>query len=80
MNIGATASMPEGFRLAPKDRLPKALKKQMKGLAWTPHSKVPPNVVVAGPVPGNLYEEMSLPILTPDPNSTTNEGVHFYKS
>ena len=34
MNIGAIAVMPEGWKLAPKDRLPKPLKKEMKGLAW----------------------------------------------
>merc|ERR1711902_439120 len=28
MNVGAIAIMPEGWKLAPKDRLPKALKKQ----------------------------------------------------
>ena len=27
MNIGAIAVMPEGWKLAPKDRLPKPLKK-----------------------------------------------------
>jgi len=65
LNVGAIAIMPDGFRLAPKDRLPKELKKQMKGLAWAPYSKEKPNVVVAGPVPGNLYEKMTLPILAP---------------
>ena len=39
MNIGAIAVMPEGWKLAPKDRLPKPLKKEMKGLAWAPYSK-----------------------------------------
>merc|ERR1712070_583515 len=35
LNVGAIAVMPEGFKLAPKDRLPKSLKKQMKGCAWS---------------------------------------------
>ena len=39
MNIGAIAVMPDGWKLAPKDRLPKVLKKEMKGLAWAPYSK-----------------------------------------
>ena len=39
MNIGAIAVTPEGWKLAPKDRLPKPLKKEMKGLAWAPYSK-----------------------------------------
>merc|ERR1712137_569980 len=55
MNVGAIAIMPEGFKLAPKDRLPKALKKEMRGLAWSAYSKDYPNIAVAGPVPGETY-------------------------
>eukprot|EP00930_Biecheleria_cincta_P047789 TRINITY_DN331_c0_g1_i1.p1 TRINITY_DN331_c0_g1~~TRINITY_DN331_c0_g1_i1.p1 ORF type:complete len:447 (-),score=104.60 TRINITY_DN331_c0_g1_i1:55-1395(-) len=77
MNVGAIAIMPEGWRLAPKDRLPKVLKKEMKGLSWSPYSKEYPNIVVAGPVPGETFEQMVLPILTPDPN--TNDKVFFGK-
>merc|ERR1711972_534420 len=77
MNIGAIAIMPEGWKLAPKARLPKALKKEMKGLAWAPYSKEKPNIVVAGPVPGERYEKMTLPILAPDPN--TQKDIYFDK-
>ena len=65
MNVGAIVVCPEGFRLAPRDRLPKILKKQMKGLAWSPYSKQKPNIVVAGPVPGSTYNVMTLPLLAP---------------
>eukprot|EP00440_Ansanella_granifera_P054121 gb/GFBE01058668.1/.p1 GENE.gb/GFBE01058668.1/~~gb/GFBE01058668.1/.p1 ORF type:complete len:440 (+),score=142.85 gb/GFBE01058668.1/:1-1320(+) len=78
MNVGAIAVMPEGWKLAPKDRLPKVLKKEMKGLAWSPYSKELPNIVVAGPVPGEIYETMVLPVLAPDPN--TNDKVQFGKA
>jgi len=77
MNAGAIAIMPPNWKLAPKDRLPKALKKEMKGLAWAPYSKEKPNIVVAGPVPGERYETMTLPILSPDPN--TLKDVDFGK-
>ncbi|CAE8595037.1 unnamed protein product [Polarella glacialis] len=77
LNIGAIAIMPEGWKLAPKDRLPKVLKKQMKGLSWSPYSKEYPNIVVAGPVPGSIYERMVLPILAPDPN--TQKDANFGK-
>jgi apocytochrome f len=77
MNVGAIAVMPEGWRLAPKDRLPKVLKKEMKGLSWSPYSKEYPNIVVAGPVPGENFEQMVLPVLTPDPN--TNDKIFFGK-
>jgi len=49
----------------------------MKGLAWAPYSKEKPNIIVAGPVPGERYEKMILPILTPDPN--TGKDIYFNK-
>jgi apocytochrome f len=77
MNVGAIAVLPEGWKLAPKNRLPKPLKKQLKGLAWAPYSKTRPNIVVAGPVPGEKFEKMTLPILAPDPNNT--KDIYFDK-
>eukprot|EP00448_Togula_jolla_P003863 CAMPEP_0170596260 /NCGR_PEP_ID=MMETSP0224-20130122/15014_1 /TAXON_ID=285029 /ORGANISM="Togula jolla, Strain CCCM 725" /LENGTH=439 /DNA_ID=CAMNT_0010920523 /DNA_START=55 /DNA_END=1370 /DNA_ORIENTATION=- len=77
MNVGAIAILPDGFQLAPKDRLPKPTKKEMKGLAWVQYSKEKPNVVVAGPVPGARYEKMILPVLAPDP--AANKNIHFDK-
>merc|ERR1719264_628409 len=59
MNVGAIAVLPEGWKLAPKKRLPKPLKKELKGLAWAPYSKTRSNIVVAGPVPGERYEKMT---------------------
>merc|ERR1719219_1479931 len=67
LNAGAIAVMPEGWKLAPKNRLPKPIKKEMKGLSWTIYSKEHPEIVVAGPVPGNKDSRMTLPVLTPDP-------------
>merc|ERR1711941_247869 len=77
MNVGAIAVLPEGWKLAPKNRLPKPLKKQLKGLALAPYSKTRSNIVVAGPVPGERYETMTLPILAPDPNNT--KDIYFDK-
>jgi len=78
MNIGAIAIFPEGWKLAPKDRLPKPIKKEMKGLAWSPYSKEKPNIFVAGPVPGNVYgEKMIIPILAP---KVDEKEIFFDKS
>jgi len=81
MNVGAIAILPKGWNLAPRDRLPKPLKKMMKGLSWAPYSKEFPNIIVAGPVPGETYEKMVLPVLAPNPrteayNLYTSFGVH----
>merc|ERR1711972_11711 len=80
MNVGAIAIMPEGWKLAPKDRLPKALKKEMKGLAWAPYSKTQPNIVVAGPVPGERYSKMVLPVLAPDPDASKDIEFEVFEA
>merc|ERR1712079_494690 len=78
LNVGAIAVMPEGWKLAPKDRLPKPIKKEMKGLSWAPYSKEHPEIVVAGPVPGNKYSRMTLPVLAPDPSTDKNNPFGKY--
>merc|ERR1712100_97247 len=76
LNAGAVVVLPEGWKLAPRDRLPKEIKKEMKGLAWSAYSKEKTNIIVAGPVPGKMYSQMILPVLAPVPDD--NE-VHFGK-
>jgi apocytochrome f len=68
MNVGAIAVLPEGWKIAPRDRLPKVIKKEMKGLSWATYSKESPNIAVVGPVPGAKYEHMVLPVLAPVPD------------
>merc|ERR1719359_1055259 len=68
LNAGAVVVLPEGWKLAPRDRLPKEIKKEMKGLAWSAYSKEKENIIVAGPVPGKSYTQMILPVLAPVPD------------
>jgi len=68
LNAGAIVVLPEGWKLAPRDRLPKEIKKEMKGLAWSAYSKEKENIIVAGPVPGKMYSQMILPVLAPVPD------------
>lgn len=70
LNVGAVLILPEGFQLAPKDRIPPELKKQVKRLSFQPYSKTQKNILVVGPVPGKKYNKMVFPILSPDPNGT----------
>merc|ERR1719440_2433779 len=63
LNAGAVVVLPEGWKLASRDRLPKEIKKEMKGLAWSAYSKEKTNIIVAGPVPGKMYSQMILPVL-----------------
>lgn len=68
LNVGAVVILPEGFSIAPADRIPPELKEKVKDLYPQPYSDSQKNIVVVGPVPGKLYSEMVFPILSPDPS------------
>ena len=75
LNVGAVLVMPEGFKLAPKDRLSDEIKKKTKGVFVQPYSKERPHIFVVGPISGDKHQEIVFPILSPDP--ATNKDVHF---
>jgi len=52
LNVGAIVILPEGFKLAPKNRLEKELITKTKGIYITPYSKTKENILVVGPVNG----------------------------
>nr|AYC63933.1 Apocytochrome f [Flabellia petiolata] len=67
LNVGAVLILPEGFQLAPKDRISPELKKRIQRLSFQPYSESRKNILVVGPVPGKKYSQMVFPILSPDP-------------
>jgi len=75
LNVGAVLILPEGFKLAPKDKISSEIKEKNKGLYISPYSSNQENILVVGPVSGNLYQEITFPILAPNPE--TNKNVHF---
>ena len=75
LNVGAVVILPEGFKLAPKDRLSDELKAKTKGTFIQPYSKDKPNILVVGPISGNKFQEITFPILAPDP--ATDKQVNF---
>ena len=75
LNVGAVVILPEGFKLAPKDRLTDELKAKTKGVFIQPYSKERPNILVVGPISGKKYQEITFPVLSPDP--ATNKQVNF---
>jgi len=74
LNVGSVLVLPEGFKLAPKDRLSADIKKKTKGVFISPYSKEKPNILVVGPIDGKKNQEIVFPILSPDPaqNKETN--------
>jgi apocytochrome f len=77
LNVGMVLILPEGFELAPADRIPEEMKKKVGNLYYQPYSPEKKNILVVGPVPGKKYSEMVIPILAPDPEK--NKSVPYLK-
>jgi apocytochrome f len=77
LNVGAVLILPEGFEIAPPERISEELKAKVNNLYFTPYSEDKKNMIVVGPVPGKTYSEMVFPILSPDP--AKNKDVYFLK-
>ena len=75
LNVGAVLILPEGFTLAPKDRLTAEIKAKTKGVFVVPYSKEKPNILVVGPISGDKNREIVFPVLSPDP--AQNKSVNF---
>jgi apocytochrome f len=67
LNVGSVLVLPEGFKLAPKERLTAEIKAKTKGVFIQPYSKEKPNILVIGPISGDKNREIVFPILAPDP-------------
>jgi len=77
LNVGAVLVLPEGFQIAPPERISDELKTKINSLYFQPYSEDKKNIIVVGPVPGNTYSEMVFPILSPDP--AKDKDVYFLK-
>ena len=70
LNVGAVLILPEGFEIAPADRIPEEISKKVGQLAFQPFNADRKNIIVVGPLPGKKYSDMVFPILSPsDPKS-----------
>ncbi|SRR5579883_896721 len=77
LNVGAVLILPEGFKIAPEDRIPEELKEKVQDLYFQPYSEDKENIVVIGPLPGEQYQEIVFPVLSPDPK--TDKSLRFGK-
>ena len=78
LNVGCVLILPEGFKLAPKERLTDELKAKTKGIFVQPYSKERPNILVVGPIAGDkkgVLRDVVFPVLSPDP--AQNKDVNF---
>ncbi len=77
LNVGAVLMLPEGFKIAPEDRIPEEMLEEVEGLYFLPYSEEKENWVLVGPLPGEAYQEIVFPVLSPDPN--TDKNINFGK-
>jgi apocytochrome f len=77
LNVGAVLMLPEGFEIAPPDRIPEEMKARVGKLYFQPYAPETKNILVVGPIPGKKYSEMVFPILSPDPSK--NKSVSYLK-
>jgi apocytochrome f len=77
LNVGAVVMLPDGFKLAPADRLSDELKEETAGVYVTTWNEDNPNILLVGPLPGDQHQKIVFPILSPDP--AADSAIHFGK-
>ena len=77
LNVGAVLILPEGFELAPPDRISPEIRQKTGNLYFQNYRPNKKNIIVIGHVPGQKYSELVFPILSPDPS--TDKEAHFLK-
>lgn len=75
LNVGAVVVLPEGFKLAPANKISKEIKEKSKGVYISPYSSKQENILVVGPIAGDTHQEIIFPVISPNPE--TNKNVHF---
>lgn len=77
LNVGAVVILPDHFKLASPSQLSKEVKEKNKGVYISPYSSKLENILVVGPISGNQHQEISFPIVAPNPE--LNKEVSFLK-
>lgn len=77
LNVGAVLMLPEGFQIAPDDRIPDEMRERMGDVFFMPYGDGQDNVVLVGPLPGEDHREIVFPVLSPNPE--TDKNIHYGK-
>jgi apocytochrome f len=77
LNVGAVLMLPDGFKIAPPDRIPEEMKEEAGGVYFQSYKEGQDNWVIVGPLPGDQYQEIVFPVLSPDP--ANDPKIHFGK-
>jgi apocytochrome f len=66
LNVGGILILPKGFKLAPKN------KAKNKGVFYSPYSTELDNILVVGPIAGKTHQELTFPVVSPDPEKDSD--------
>ena len=77
LQVGAVLMLPDGFQLAPSERIPEEMQEKVGGVYFQKYREDQDNVYIVGPLPGDQYQEVVFPVLSPDPSKDKN--IHFGK-
>ncbi len=77
LNVGAVLMLPEGFKIAPEERIPEEMKEEIGDVYFQNYTDDTENIVLVGPLPGDEYQEIVFPVLSPNP--ATDKNIHFGK-
>ena len=72
LNVGGILVLPKGFKLAPKTKIPDAVKAKNKGVFISPYSTEFDNILVVGPIDGKKHQELIFPVISPDPEKDSD--------
>jgi len=72
LNVGGILILPKGFKLASKSQIPKEVKEKNKGVFISPYSTEYDNILVVGPIAGKTHQELIFPVVSPDPEKSSD--------
>ena len=77
LNVGMVLILPDGFTLAPNERISEEMKTKVGKLYYQPYNDTTQNILVVGPIAGKEYSKMTIPLISPDP--TTDKSINYLK-
>lgn len=72
LNVGGIVILPKGFKLAAKNQISKEVKAKNKGVFISPYSTEFDNILIVGPIAGKTHQEITFPIVAPDPEKDSD--------
>jgi apocytochrome f len=78
LNVGAIIVLPDGFHLAPPDKITRRLKEHVGKYYFQPYRRDQENILVIGPIPGKGVGDIVFPVVAPDPNHDKNVSYLKY--